>query len=104
MTSQTSVQVVSSVAVDTLKSLLPTIIIGASAQSMNPTTLALLTLLPAFVQAAETMKAAGNSSPEQLATIFSAVSASVQSDHDEFIARQAARSASVPATIANQAA
>lgn len=103
MTTQTPIQVASSVAVDTLKSLLPTIIV-ASAPSMNPTTLALLTLLPAFVQAAETMKAAGNASPEQLATMFATVSASVQSEHDEFLARQAARAATVPSTVAHQAA
>lgn len=100
-TTQSTGQVIASTAVQTLQALLPTILTSA-ATGMTQPQIALLALLPTFVQAAETLKNAGTATPEQLAAIWSAMSAGVQSDHERLQAELAKRG--IPAFLANQAA
>jgi len=88
---------VTSTAVQTLEALLPTILIG-TASKVSPQVTAILTLLPVFVQAAESMKAAGTATPEQLAAMWATMCGSAKaadarwdaSDAPMILAKQAA--------------
>jgi hypothetical protein len=67
--------------------------IAAAAGASNPTVAAVVALAPValqLLQEATQLSAAGNMSPDQLAQLFSVVSATVQASHNQWIAQNGA--------------